>query len=80
MTKWFTTTKQAQVVINHWLRQYNHIRPHQDLNMRPTVPETLVKNGTELGVRHSLQRTPFKLFVGRDVFIEGSDFIPRRSW
>ena len=45
----FTTTKQAQVVINQWLRQYNHIRPHQALNMRPPVPETLIRNRPELG-------------------------------
>ena len=47
--EWFTTTKQAQIVINQWLRQYNHIRPHQALNMRPPIPETLIRNGTELG-------------------------------
>ena len=47
--EWFTTTKQAQIVINQWLRQYNHIRPHQALNMRPPVPETLIRNGPELG-------------------------------
>ena len=47
--EWFTTTKQAQIVINQWLRQYNHVRPHQALNMRPPVPETLITNGTELG-------------------------------
>ena len=47
--EWFTTTKQAQIVINQWLRQYNHTRPHQALNMRPPVPETLISNGTELG-------------------------------
>jgi putative transposase len=47
--EWFTTTKQAQVVINQWLRQYNHIRPHQALNMRPPVPETLIRNGPEHG-------------------------------
>ncbi|NKB28109.1 MAG: transposase [Rhodobacteraceae bacterium] len=40
--EWFTTTKQAQIVINHWLRQYNHTRPHQALNIRPPMPETLV--------------------------------------
>ncbi len=39
--EWFTTTKQAQIVINHWLRQYNHTRTHQALNMPPPVPETL---------------------------------------
>ena len=47
--EWFNTTKQAQIVIDQWLRQYNHIRPHQALNMRPPVPETLVRNGSELG-------------------------------
>ena len=47
--EWFTTTKQAQTVINQWLRQYNQIRPHQALKMRPPVPETLIRNGTELG-------------------------------
>lgn len=43
--EWFSTIKQAQIVINQWLRQYNHIRPHQALNMRPPVPETLSENG-----------------------------------
>ncbi|MBX2806858.1 MAG: transposase, partial [Hyphomicrobiales bacterium] len=33
-------------VINQWLRQYNQIRPHQALNMRAPVPETLQANGT----------------------------------
>ena len=44
--EWFVTTKQAQTAINTWLKQYNHIRPHQALNMQPPVPETLLKNGT----------------------------------
>ena len=39
--EWFTSTKQAQSVINHWLRQYIRTRPHQALNMRRTIPETL---------------------------------------
>lgn len=39
--EWFATTKQAQIVINQWLRQYNHVRPHQALNMRAPVPETI---------------------------------------
>jgi len=49
--EWFHTVKQAQVAINSWLRQYNNIRPHHALNMRPPVPETLLEksktNGTE---------------------------------
>ena len=45
--EWFSTIKQAQIVINTWLKQYNHIRPHQSLNMRPPVPETLQHGGTE---------------------------------
>ena len=33
--------EQARLVINQWIRQYNHIRPHQALGMRPPVPETI---------------------------------------
>ncbi|NQY15761.1 MAG: transposase, partial [Henriciella sp.] len=36
---------QAQTVINIWLRQYNRIRPHHALGMRPQVPETLLQSG-----------------------------------
>lgn len=38
--EWFTTTEQAQIIINQWLKQYNLTRPHQALKMRPPVPET----------------------------------------
>jgi integrase-like protein len=37
---------QANIVIGKWLKQYNHIRPHQALNMRPPVPEILAKIST----------------------------------
>ena len=51
--EWFHTTKQAQVAFNIWLKQYNQIRPHHALNMRPPVPETWLEkrqiNGTERG-------------------------------
>ena len=40
----FHSSKQAQVAINTWLRQYNKIRPHHALGMRPPVPETLLEN------------------------------------
>jgi transposase InsO family protein len=43
--EWFTSIDQARAVINQWLRQYNHIRPHQALGMRPPVPETLQESG-----------------------------------
>ena len=39
--EWFATTRQAQPVINQWLKQYNHIRPHHAFGMRPPVPETI---------------------------------------
>ncbi|WP_195821345.1 DDE-type integrase/transposase/recombinase [Roseobacter sp. MH60115] len=38
-------TKQAQIVTNTWLRQYDRVRPHQALNMRLQVAETLLKSG-----------------------------------
>ena len=51
--EWFATTRQAQTAINQRLRQYNHVRPHHALRMRPPVPETiLVKQqitGTDRG-------------------------------
>ena len=43
--EWFSTTRQAKAVIGRWLRQYNHVRPHQALNMRAPVPETLRTTG-----------------------------------
>ena len=52
-TEWFHSVKQAQVAINIWLKEYNHIRPHHALGMRPPVPETLLEKreiyGTEIG-------------------------------
>ena len=44
--EWFSNLKQAQAVINRWLKQYNHVRPHQALNMKPPVPETALQGGT----------------------------------
>ena len=47
--EWFATIRQAQSVINRWLHQYNHIRPHQALGMRPPVPETLLEKPLQVG-------------------------------
>ncbi len=44
--EWFTSTKQVQIAINQWFKQYNHIRTHQALGMRPPVPETPLEFGT----------------------------------
>ena len=50
--EWFHSTQHAQTVINAWLKQYNCIRPHQALEMRPPVPETFLEtnkiNGTDI--------------------------------
>ena len=37
---WFQTTCQAQATIYRWIKEYNHIRPHKNLRMRPPIPET----------------------------------------
>ncbi len=47
--EWFSTTEQAQIVINHWIRQYNHTRPHQALKMHPPVPETSLEKSPTTG-------------------------------
>jgi transposase InsO family protein len=39
--EWFATAAQAQIVINQWLRQYNHVPPHEALSMRAPAPETI---------------------------------------
>ena len=39
--EWFATTRLVQIVINQWLRQYNHVRPHEALGMRAPVSETI---------------------------------------
>ncbi len=50
--EWFHSVKQAQVPINTWLKEYNHIRSHHALGMRPPVSETLLEkskiNGSEI--------------------------------
>ena len=44
--EWFVSIDQAKAAIGKWLRQYNHVRPHQALAMRPPVPETVSDFGT----------------------------------
>lgn len=37
----FYSLNEARCVIAQWVHQYNHTRPHQSLNHRPPVPETI---------------------------------------
>jgi len=48
----FYTVNQAQTAINVWPRQYNHIRPHHGLNMRPPVPKTLIEKPKNTGIEN----------------------------
>lgn len=50
--EWFSSIRQAQTAINVWLKQYNHIRPHYALNMRPPVPETLIEKTKTTGTEN----------------------------
>ena len=47
--EWFHSAQQAQAVTNAWLIQYNCIRPHQALAMRPPVPETFFEKNKITG-------------------------------
>lgn len=40
----FYTLKEAQVVIEDWRKEYNTIRPHHSLGLKPPVPEAKVLN------------------------------------
>ena len=38
----FTTLTEAEVLIEQWRREYNHIRPHSSLGYRPPTPEAIL--------------------------------------
>ena len=38
----FTTLTEAEVLIEQWRQEYNHIRPHSSLGYQPPVPETIL--------------------------------------
>jgi transposase InsO family protein len=44
----FTTLTKAQVFIELWRREYNHIRPHSALGYRPPAQETIQTQSTTL--------------------------------
>ena len=44
----FYTLKEAQILIENWRREYNHLRPHSSLGGRPPAPETIVWPGFSL--------------------------------
>ena len=38
----FTTLKEARVLIEQWMREYNQVRPHSALRYRPPAPEAIL--------------------------------------
>ena len=44
----FYTLKEAQILIEQWRREYNHLRPHSSLAGRPPAPETILWPGFPL--------------------------------
>ena len=41
---------QAQIVINLWLYEYDHIRPHQSLNITPRLRNAVIKWNINVGL------------------------------
>jgi len=39
--EWFNTRLEAKVLIEHWRRQFNTVRPHSLLGYVPPAPEAL---------------------------------------
>ena len=56
--EWFTSIRQAQIVIETWLKQCNHIRPHQALNLK-----VVGSNST-----HETKNSPANSICWLDVF------------
>ena len=44
----FSTLHEAKVLIEHWRRHYNAIRPHSSLGYRPPAPETVLPTASAL--------------------------------
>ena len=59
-SQWFNSIKQAQVAINVWPTEYNHIRPHTALGMLPPAPETLLENPILLALKLGARQEGFK--------------------
>ena len=41
----FDTLLEAEVLVERWRREYNHIRPHSSLGYRPPAPEVIIPMG-----------------------------------
>ena len=59
-SQWFNSIKQAQVAINVWPTEYNHIRPHTALGKLPPAPETLLENPILLALKLGARQEGFK--------------------
>lgn len=55
--EWVYSTREVQIAINIWRRQYNQIRPHHALNMQPPAPEILLEKRQIYGL-YNLGHTP----------------------
>ncbi len=79
--EWFATARQAQLVIDHWLREYNHIRPHEALGMHPPVPETILRNPKSVAQNEGALHDPHPLPVAASLHarpISSCPSAPRR--
>jgi transposase InsO family protein len=51
----FDTLLEAQVLIERWRLEYNHLRPHSSLGYRPPAPEAIEPNWLEITARLTQQ-------------------------
>ena len=45
----FDTLREAQVLIERWRREYNHVRPHSSLGYGPPAPFAVIPRSTDKG-------------------------------
>jgi putative transposase len=60
----FYSLKEAQILIEQWRREYNHIRPHSSLDYRPPAPPAQVTGHAAPARESRISRLPLSAVCG----------------
>jgi len=54
----FYTLQEAKIIIEHWRREYNQVRPHSALGYKPPAPEAILMPNMTATLCTGLPQTP----------------------